>query len=300
MRLFYTDHFELPLPDDHRFPMSKYRLLRERVATAEWARDCELIVPDAASDEQLALVHDQEYLHRVAAGELSEKEVRRIGFPWSPELVERSRRSTGATIAAARAAIRDGVSVNMAGGTHHAFRDRGEGFCVFNDAATAAAVLRQEMPEIETVLVVDCDVHQGNGTAAIFANEPSVTTFSMHGKRNYPLQKIKSDVDLAFDSGTTDTDYLQALEQTLTELLTAKPDFVFYLAGADPFEGDRLGRLSLTKQGLRDRDEMVIGRCREQQIPVAIAMAGGYAEDVNDIVDIHANTIRVAVSYCPR
>lgn len=300
MRLFYTDHFELPLPDDHRFPMSKYRRLRERVATADWARECELIVPDAASDEQLALIHHPEYLRRVTDGELTEKEIRRIGFPWSPELVERSRRSTGATIAAARSAIIDGVSVNLAGGTHHAFRDHGEGFCVFNDTATAAAVLQRESPGIANVLVVDCDVHQGNGTASIFADDPTVTTFSMHGKRNYPLQKIKSDVDLAFDSGTKDAEYLQALQQTLTDLLKADPDFVFYLAGADPFEGDRLGRLSLTKQGLQQRDDIVLGLCREQQIPVAIAMAGGYAENVEDIVDIHANTIRVAVSHWQR
>ena len=295
MKLFYTDHFELPLPEEHQFPMSKYRLLRERIAAADWATQCELVVPAASTDEQLLLVHTEDYLRKVCAGQLSEKEMRRVGFPWSPELVERSRRSTGATIEASHAALVDGISANLAGGTHHAFRDRGEGFCVFNDVAVAARLLQQN--GLGTVLVVDCDVHQGNGTAEIFEGDSSVITFSMHGKRNYPLKKTTSDVDLAFDSGTADHEYLDELESTLARLLADRPDFVFYVAGADPFEGDRLGRLALTKGGLRKRDEIVIGRCRGQSIPMAIAMAGGYAENVEDIVDIHANTIRTAVWY---
>lgn len=296
MQLFYTDHFELPLPDDHKFPMSKYRLLRQRVMNAAWASACTLAVPHAASNEELQLVHSPEYVSRVATGRLSEKELRRIGFPWSPQLVERSRRSTGATIEATFAALEDGVGVNLAGGTHHAFRDRGEGFCVFNDVAVAARVLQRQVGR-QRILIVDCDVHQGNGTADIFRDDKSVTTFSIHGKRNYPLQKMNSDLDIALDNHSVDADYLPPLERALNQLLKSRPEFVFYVAGADPFEGDRLGRLALSKQGLRRRDEIVFQRCRELQIPVAVAMAGGYAPRVEDIVDIHANTIRVALSF---
>ena len=296
VKLFYTDHFVLPLPDEHPFPMSKYRLLRERIVAADWARDCELLVPDAATDDELQLAHCEDYIERVVRGQLTDKEVKRIGFPWSSELVQRSRRSTGATIAAARAASRDGVSANLAGGTHHAFRDRGEGYCVFNDVAVAARVMQRDGASM-SILIVDCDVHQGNGTAEIFAGDPSVTTFSMHGLRNYPLKKTASDLDIALPNGTGDQEYLSRLELALARLLRAPYDFVFYLAGADPYEKDRLGRLALSKEGLRHRDEIVLSRCREMRLPVAIVMAGGYAEDVDEIVDIHATTIRCAMSF---
>ena len=296
MRLFYTDHFELPLPESHRFPMTKYRLLRERIKNAVWAAGTELLVPHAASDAELLLVHTPDYLRRVIDGQLPEKMVRRIGFPWSPELVERSRRSTGATIAAARAARTDGVSANLAGGTHHAFTDRGEGYCVFNDVAVAARVLQRDAPNAIRSVVVDCDVHQGNGTAEIFQNDASVTTFSIHGKRNYPLKKTTSDLDVALDNGTSDAEYLAALEDALTILDLRKYDFAFYVAGADPFEGDQLGRLALSKQGLQERDECVLRLCADLGLPVAICMAGGYAKNVTDIVDIHAATIRAAMS----
>lgn len=298
MQLFYTDHFELPLPAEHRFPMSKYRLLRERIASAPWAVGCELLVPAAATDEQLLTVHSPTYVQDVVNGSLPEKAIRRIGFPWSHELVERSRRSTGATIAASQSALTGSISANLAGGTHHAFEDHGEGYCVFNDVAVAARLLQREQPKrVDRILVIDCDVHHGNGTADIFASDPSVRTFSIHGRRNYPLKKPASDVDVALESGTADEEYLQVLSTTLDDLFQDRPDFVFYVAGADPFAGDRLGRLNLTKQGLRRRDELVISRVRQLDIPLAISMAGGYADNVNDIVDIHESTLRTAYNH---
>lgn len=300
MRIYYTDHFELPLSDGHRFPMDKYRRLRERVVTSEHhARDT-LIVPPAASDDQLLLCHSRRYLQAVTSGTLSSAEVRRIGFPWSAKMVERSRRSTGATIAASRAAITDGIAVNLAGGTHHAMRDAGEGYCVFNDAAVAIRSLQSE-GLIGRACVIDLDVHQGNGTAQILSEnqvpDPGRSTFtlSIHGRKNFPLRKMPSDLDVALQDGTSDQEYLRALDSALQQVGNAGPfDLAIYLAGADPFVHDRLGRLALTKKGLRDRDQMVIRWCQSQPIPVAIAMAGGYAEDVNDIVDIHASTVHLA------
>jgi acetoin utilization deacetylase AcuC-like enzyme len=294
VQLFYTDHFTLPLPDRHRFPMSKYRLLRERIVAEGIAAEDDMHVPPAASDQQLLLVHDADYLRRVIDGQLTPQQVRRIGFPWSAELVERSRRSTGATIAAARAALAAGVGINLAGGTHHASRDCGEGYCVFNDAACAARVLQSE-GLIRRAVIIDCDVHQGNGTASIFSNDPTVFTFSIHGDRNFPLRKFPSDLDIALPDGTGDQQYLAALAGGLAQSLDrARADFAFYLAGADPFAGDRLGRLNLTKPGLAQRDRMVLSACRAAGLPVAVAMAGGYAHDIQDIVDIHTGTIRVA------
>lgn len=295
MRLFYTDHFELPLPDGHRFPMSKYRRLRQRVSASPWAFGCELHVPDPATDGQLCLAHTTDYVRRVVSGQLTAAEIRRIGFPWSPAMVERSRRSTGATIAAGRAALADGMAVNLAGGTHHACADAGEGFCVFNDVAVAARVLQRE-GLIRRALVIDCDVHQGNGTAAIFADDDSVFTFSIHGAKSFPLRKCPSDLDVALPDETDDAAYLEALGGALDEIFAAADfDLAFYLAGADPFEGDRLGRMRLTKRGLQQRDQRVLARCRQHGLPVAIAMAGGYAHEIEDIVDIHAATIRTAV-----
>jgi acetoin utilization deacetylase AcuC-like enzyme len=209
-------------------------------------------------------------------------------------MVERSRRSVGATIAAARAALAEGCAVNMAGGTHHAFADRGEGFCVFNDVAVAARSLQRD-GHAGQIAVIDCDVHQGNGTAAIFHGDPTVFTFSMHGAHNYPFRKEVSDLDIALEDGETDPRYLALLDQSLSDILTwQRPEFVFYLAGADPYEGDRLGRLKLTIDGLRQRDAMVLSRCADAGIPVAISMSGGYAQDIDAIVTIHANTIRTA------
>lgn len=278
--------------------MDKYRRLRHRVVSSDHHRGDVLLVPPAATDEQLALCHTNDYINRVQAGSLSEGEIRRIGFPWSEKLVQRSRRSTGATIAAARDALEDGIAANLAGGTHHAFADAGEGYCVFNDAAVAIRVL-QGASLIRRACVIDLDVHQGNGTASIFSNDESVFTFSMHGLRNFPLRKFPSDLDVPLDDGTDDAHYLRKLAESLARLDLEMDqegpfDLAIYLAGADPFEGDRFGRMSLSKVGLKQRDETVLAWCRQRSIPVAIAMSGGYAPDIDDIVDIHAATLAVA------
>jgi len=274
--------------------MGKYRLLRERLLAEGAFSEDDFSVAEPASDEAILRAHDAAYLQRVVHGTLGAAEIRAIGFPWSERMVERSRRSSGATLAAAREALVRGWGANLAGGTHHAFRDRGEGFCVFNDAAIAARALQVEAG-LQRVAIVDCDVHQGNGTASIFAGDPSVFTFSIHGARNFPFAKERSDLDIELADGTGDDEYLWHLERGLDETLErSRPQLAFYLAGADPFEGDRLGRLKLTKAGLRRRDEWVLGTLRSRGIPVAVAMAGGYAHDIADSVEIHANTLHVA------
>jgi acetoin utilization deacetylase AcuC-like enzyme len=294
MKIFYTDHYVLPLPPWHRFPMQKYALLRQRVQEAGLAGADGLQSPLAATDQELLRAHDGGYLRRVMTGELTAAEQRRIGFPWSPEMVERSRRSSGATLAACRAALQDGVGVNLAGGTHHAFRDRGEGYCVFNDSAVAALALQAE-GQVKRVAVLDCDVHQGNGTAAILAGDVTVFTFSIHAANNFPFDKEVSDLDIELPDGTGDAEYLAALERgACTALSAAQPDLAIYLAGADPYQGDRLGRLNLTKQGLAARDRMILDLCRAAGVPVAITMAGGYARRIEDSVDIHFTTVRTA------
>lgn len=297
MKLFYSDTFELPLPASHRFPMAKYGRLRQRVLGAAWAADCSLELPPAATWDELLRVHEETYLQRVFAGELSDLEQRRIGFPWSEKMVERCRRSTGASIAAARAAKRDGVAVNMAGGTHHAMPDAGSGYCVFNDVAVAARALQHE-GQARRVLFVDLDVHQGNGTAAVTTDDSTLFSFSMHGDNNFPFRKTASDLDVALPDGTGDDDYLAALDGALTQIAVKFPaDFVFYLAGADTWAGDRLGKLAVSKVGLQARDEMVLEWCRKRQVPIAICMAGGYAPDIDDIVDIHFQTIEAAYRH---
>ena len=234
MKIFYTDQFVLPLPEGHRFPMSKYASLRSRVEAAPWTHPDQFQVPEAATDSEILRAHDATYLTRVQQGELDRGEVRRIGFPWSPGLVERSRRSAGATLAACRAALQEGLAVNLAGGTHHAFRDRGEGFCVFNDSVIASRAMQDE-GHVKRVLVVDCDVHQGNGTAAICADDPTIFTFSIHGERNYPYRKEVSDLDVALADDTADQPYLEALGGGLDRAFTeSSAELVIYLAGADP------------------------------------------------------------------
>jgi len=295
MRAFYSDHFVLPLPDGHRFPMAKYARLRQRVIDDGVVDRADLLEAPAAPWEALTLAHTPAYVAAVAAGTLPADMQRRIGFPWSAAMVERSRRSAGATIAAALAALDDGAAANLAGGTHHAFADRGEGYCVFNDVAVAARVLQRD-GRCARLAVVDCDVHQGNGTAAIFHGDPSVFTFSMHGAKNYPFRKETSDLDVELADGTGDDAYLAALAAHLPAVFDGGPDLLFYLAGADPFEGDRLGRLRLTKAGLAARDRLVFAACRTHGVPVAVAMSGGYAPDVDDIVDIHLETVRSAAA----
>jgi acetoin utilization deacetylase AcuC-like enzyme len=294
MKIFYCDHFVLPLPAEHRFPMSKYALLRERVVASGIVSPDDLIVPEAATDEQLLRAHDLDYVERVKNGQMTDREMRRIGFPWTPQMVERSRRSSGATMAACRAALEDGVAVNLAGGTHHAFRDHGEGYCVFNDSPIAARAMQAE-GRARRIVILDCDVHQGNGTASILAGDPTIFTFSIHGARNYPFHKERSDLDVELEDGTDDETYLQALEKGVKQALyDAQADLAIYLAGADPYQGDRLGRLKVTKEGLARRDRLVLGLCQEWGVPVAITMAGGYAVDVADIVAIHFQTVAIA------
>ncbi len=300
MKAFYHDHFYFPLPEGHRFPMRKYSLLRKAVLADGLIPPENLIIPAPASDEQILHVHTADYLERVKTGELSTKETRRIGFPWSPQLVERSRRSVGGTIAACRSALIDGVAVNLAGGTHHAYPDHGEGFCVFNDSAVAARVVQAE-GRVKRVVILDCDVHQGNGTAAVFKDDPSVFTFSIHGANNFPFHKENSDLDVALEDGTGDDFYLEVLESGVRKALDfAQADLAIYISGADPYLGDRLGRLALTKSGLAKRDRIVFEACWRAGIPQATVMAGGYSKDINDTVDIHFQTVRTAVMIANR
>jgi len=298
MDAFYCHHFVLPLPEGHSFPMAKYALLHERVAERAQAWGIRLREPLPASDADLLRAHDADYVRRMCSGEVEPGEMRRIGFPWSPDMVERSRRSSGGTIMALRSALAgDGVAVNLAGGTHHASRARGGGYCVFNDTVIAARNV-QAAGLARRLLVVDLDVHQGNGTAEICAGDDSIFTFSMHGARNYPAHKPDSDLDVALASGCDDAAYLDALAAHLPLAIDrARPDAVLYLAGADPFEGDRLGLLALTKAGLAERDRQVLAACRRAGLGVAVSMAGGYASRVEDIVDIHARTVELAAAF---
>ncbi|MEJ2204432.1 MAG: histone deacetylase [Gemmatimonadota bacterium] len=297
MDVFHCDQFALPLPEGHRFPLEKYRLLRERVTAWNLAS---LRVPEAASDRELVGAHDPAYVERVVSGSLTREEIRRLGFPWSPELVERSRRSVGGTLAASRAALGDGISVSLAGGTHHAFVDHGQGFCVFNDVAVAVRTLQTER-RVERVAILDLDVHQGNGTASIFRDDSSVFTLSVHGANNFPFQKESSDLDVELPDRTGDDAYLPAARDGVRAALATAPDLAFYLAGADPFEADRLGRLSVSKAGLAERDRSVFELCREAGVPTVVVMSGGYGKTIEDTVDIHFTTVRTAfLSHAPR
>jgi len=294
MWIYASDRYVLPLPAGHRFPMRKYAALRERVRRLAPER---LREPPGADDGALGRVHAPAYIDAVTNGRLDAAAQRRIGFPWTPAMVERSRRSAGATMAACRSALVHGVGVNLAGGTHHAHRDFGAGFCVFNDAAVAARAMQVEAG-VDRVLIVDLDVHQGDGTAALLADDATIFTFSMHGRRNFPFRKCASDLDVELDDGTGDAAYLETLRAALSVVLARMtPDLAIYLAGADPYAGDRLGRLSLSKPGLAARDRRVLGSLRERGVPVAIAMAGGYADDIEDSVDIHEATVATALEF---
>jgi acetoin utilization deacetylase AcuC-like enzyme len=274
--------------------MSKYSMLRERVAADGVCGPGELRTPRAVTDEEILRAHAPGYLERVVSGSLTDKEIRRIGFPWSERMVERSRRASGGTLGACLAALDDGFAANLAGGTHHAFSDRGEGFCVFNDSAIAARAV-QAAELVSRVVVIDTDVHQGNGTAEILRGDETVFTFSIHGAKNFPFHKEESDLDTPLPDGADDAEFLTTLERGLQSALeAANADLAIYLAGADPFEGDRLGRLSVTKAGLAERDRMVLESCRDRGIPVAVTMAGGYARNVEDTVDVHFQSIRRA------
>jgi acetoin utilization deacetylase AcuC-like enzyme len=303
MQVFYADQFVLPLPAGHRFPMGKYRLLRDRLAAE--LPEIQLMQARPASDGELALVHTPGYIQAIADGTVDPRILREIGFPWSPAMAERARRSVGATIAACRTAFAHGVAANIAGGTHHAYPDRGGGFCVFNDAAVAARLMQAEHARRTRrpllVAIVDLDVHQGNGTARIFQGDPSVFTVSLHGQKNFPFRKEASDLDVDLPDGTGDDAYLQALERALDELAHRfDPGLVIYLAGADPHEGDRLGRLKLTWDGLEARDRRVFDWAWQRGVPLAFAMAGGYGHRLEDTVQVQVNTFAVAASYARR
>lgn len=295
MRVCYTPRYYADIGEGHVFPIRKFELVRDRLVAEGTLSPAEIYEPREASVEDVLLVHTDDYVTRLRAGALTPRELRRLGLPWSKALVRRSFLATAGTIEAARSALGEGLGANLAGGTHHAFPDRGEGFCVLNDVAVAVRVLRRE-GLARRAAVVDLDVHQGNGTAHIFADDPEVFTFSMHGAKNYPLFKLSSTLDVELADGTADEEYLEALARHLPRVFAHEPEVVFYLGGADPFAGDKLGRLSLSVGGLRRRDEMVLGGCRARGLPVVTVMSGGYAADVNDTVEIHCNTIRAAKS----
>ena len=300
MQAFHSDTFVLPLPEGHSFPMSKYRMLRERVE-AELPH-IRLQEAPLASDGELALAHSPTYVTHVAEGLLSPAQQREIGFPWSLRMVERARRSVGATVAAARAALVEGVAANLAGGTHHAYADKGSGYCVFNDVAVAARLMQAETyrqhRRLLRVAVIDLDVHQGNGTASIFRDDPTVFTLSIHGEKNFPFRKEASDLDVNLPDGCEDTDYLDALRRALDRLWSAHaqalPGLIFFVAGADPHEGDRLGRLKLSAAALAERDHMVFSAAAVRGIPLAVSMAGGYGKNIADTVSIHFSTLKLA------
>jgi acetoin utilization deacetylase AcuC-like enzyme len=289
--------YTFPLPNGHRFPIAKYALLRQRVIDQEIVPAEHVHDPSAARRDDLLLVHTPDYVDRFTTGALTRDEERRLGFPWSAALVERSYRAAGGTLEAAVCALDDGIAMNLAGGTHHAFPSHGEGFCVFNDVAVAVRALQRD-GRISRAAIVDLDVHQGNGTNEVFAGDDRVFTFSMHGRKNYPFHKVPGSLDVELDDHTGDDEYLELLADALPRVLhRARPDLVVYLAGADPYIGDRLGRLALTFGGLARRDTFVLNQCREVGLPVVVTIAGGYAEPITDTVAIHTATTRIAASF---
>jgi len=289
--------YVVPLPPRHRFPMAKYRLLRERVIGDGIIPASRVLEPDRAQAVDVRLVHTESYVHDIDAGRLDAAAERRLGFPWSPALVERSYRSVGGTIAASSAALEHGIAINLSGGTHHAFADHGEGFCVFNDVAIAIRTLQRD-GRLTRAVVIDLDVHQGNGTNAIFAGDERVFTFSMHGAKNYPFHRVPGCVDVELPDGTGDDAYIGILAAALPDVLrSAGAALAVYLAGADVLAGDRLGRLCLTQAGLARRDALVLGACREIGLPVAIVLGGGYGTRLEDTVDGHVQTVRLAAAF---
>lgn len=290
-RLFYSPYYYADIGEGHVFPIKKFELVRDRLLAEGTLKIEEIVEPQPASIEDVQFVHTKDYVSRLIEGTLTAKEIRKLGLPWSKSLVRRSFLATSGTISAAKHALQAGIASNLAGGTHHAYPDRGEGFCVLNDVAIAVKVLQRENLA-SRFLIVDCDVHQGNGTAFIFKDEAEVFTFSMHGAKNYPLFKELSDLDIELPDKTGDEEYLETLQEALPRIFLPRPDIIFYLGGADPFEKDKLGRLNLTMEGLRKRDEIVLQFAKEHHTPIVTTMSGGYALDIKDTVEIHCNTIR--------
>jgi acetoin utilization deacetylase AcuC-like enzyme len=292
VRAFAHDVYTYPLPAGHRFPLAKYRLVREGAEAA----GLDVRPARAATVEELGLAHSAEWIARVEAGRLERREELALGLPWSPKLVERSRRSVGATLLAARGALAEGVAANVGGGTHHAFAESGRGFCVFNDIVVAARAIRAA-GLARRFLVVDLDVHQGDGTHAAFIEDPEAFTFGVNGFKNYPFRRVPGDLELDLPDGTEDDRYLEGLDRLLPQgLARSRPDLCFYLGGADPFTGDRLGRLALTKSGLEARDRLVRDTLTRAGVPVCVTLAGGYAEPISDTVEINLTTLLVFAS----
>lgn len=293
MRVFYTSHYYADIGDSHIFPIRKFELVRDRLLAEGTLTPAELIEPAPIALDDVLLVHTSDYVTRLCNGELTPREIRRLGLPWSNSLVRRSFYAAGGTLAAAQTALDEGYGSNLAGGTHHSFPDHGEGFCVLNDVAIAIRSLRARKL-IKRAAVIDCDVHQGNGTATIFSGDEDTFAFSIHGSNNYPLFKTRSTLDVELPDGTGDAEYLTCLGNSLPAIFAHEPEIVFYLAGADPYSGDKLGRLALSIEGLRERDACVLRECYERETPVVTVMSGGYGKDINDTVEIHCNTIRTA------
>jgi acetoin utilization deacetylase AcuC-like enzyme len=295
VRIAYSPIYKYNLPEGHRFPMEKYSLLPEQLLYQGIVEESVFFYPEPLKDEEILLTHTKEYLEKLNGNSLSKKEARAIGFPIRPELIWRGKHISNGTYQCAKYALKEGAALNIAGGTHHAFADRGEGFCIFNDFAIAANLLLHR-GEVKKILIIDLDVHQGNGNAKIFNGDSRVFTFSVHGAKNYPLKKEKSDLDVGVPNGIEDKDYLRLIERYVPQLVEAvEPELIFYLAGVDVLETDKLGRLKLTKEGCRKRDQIVFEAARKNDVPIAVSMGGGYSHRISDIVDAHANTFRMAM-----
>jgi len=290
-RIFYSPYYYADIGENHVFPIKKFELVRDKLLGEGTLQSSEIFEPQPAEIEDVLLIHTEDYISRLRGGTLTAKEIRKLGLPWSKSLVRRSFLAVSGTINAAKCALKNGVASNLAGGTHHAFPNRGEGFCVLNDVAVAVEVLKRD-DLAKRFLIIDCDVHQGNGTAFIFKDDETVFSFSMHGAKNYPLFKETSNLDIELPDGTSDDEYLETLNEALPRVFLHNPDIIFYLGGADPFERDKLGRLGLTMNGLLKRDAAVLSFAKEREIPIVTVMSGGYAQDINDTVEIHCNTIR--------
>ena len=292
MQVFYTPRYYADIGPGHVFPIRKFQLVRDKLLAEGTLEPVEIVEPAPAPLEDVLLVHTGDYVSRLCSGTLTPKEIRRLGLPWSESLVQRSFYAVGGTLAATRVSLAEGYSSNLAGGTHHSFPDRGEGFCVLNDVAIAIRAMRVRKL-IQRAAIVDCDVHQGNGTATIFARDDDTFTFSIHGANNYPLFKAQSTLDVELADGASDAEYLDTLANHLPTVFATDPEIVFYLAGADPYKGDKLGRLALSIDGLRERDAYVLRKCYEREVPIVTVMSGGYGKDINDTIEIHCNTIRM-------
>ena len=290
-RIFYSPYYYADIGEGHVFPIKKFEFVRDRLLEEGTLQSSEIFEPQPTEIQDVLLIHTKDYISRLRDGTLTAKEIRKLGLPWSKSLVQRSFLAVSGTINAAKLALENRVASNLAGGTHHAFPDRGEGFCVMNDVAVAIEVLKRD-GLAKRFLIIDCDVHQGNGTAFIFKDDEAVFTFSIHGAKNYPLFKESSNLDIELPDKTSDDEYLETLNEALPRVFLHNPDIVFYLGGADPFEKDKLGRLSLTFEGLMKRDEAVLSFAKEREVPIVTLMSGGYAQDINDTVEIHCNTIR--------